>query len=91
MNHYFFTSESVTEGHPDKICDKICDQISDAVLSRAVSQVFDFRPTAIIRELELRKPIYRKLAAYGHMGREELNVAWEKTNRTEELKNALKF
>ncbi len=63
--------------------------VSDAELSEAVAKVFDFRPTAIIRDLDLRKPIYRNLAAYGHMGREELNVGWEKTNRTEELKRAL--
>ena len=63
--------------------------VSDAKLSEAVSKVFDFRPTAIIRELDLRKPIYKNLAAYGHMGREELNVGWEKTNRTGELKAAL--
>jgi len=54
-----------------------------------VSKVFDFRPTSIIHELDLRKPIYKNLAAYGHMGREELNVGWEKTNRTEKLKAAL--
>ena len=63
--------------------------VSDIKLSEAVSKVFDFRPTSIIRELELRRPIYKNLAAYGHMGREELNVGWEKTNRTEELKAAL--
>ncbi|MBR4473796.1 MAG: methionine adenosyltransferase domain-containing protein, partial [Oscillospiraceae bacterium] len=59
--------------------------VPDEVLSRAVSEVFDFRPGAIIRELDLRKPIYRKLAAYGHMGREDLGVKWEECNRTEEL------
>ncbi len=63
--------------------------VSDIKLSEAVSKVFDFRPTSIIRELELRMPIYKNLAAYGHMGREELNVGWEKTNKTEELKAAL--
>ena len=63
--------------------------VSDRQLSEAVSEVFDFRPTAIIRELDLQKPIYKDLAAYGHMGREELNVGWEKTNRTEELKAAV--
>ena len=63
--------------------------VSDTRLSEAVSKVFDFRPTSIIHELDLRKPIYKNLAAYGHMGREELNVGWEKTNRTEKLKAAL--
>ena len=55
--------------------------VSDKVLGEAVRKVFDLRPTAIIRDLDLRKPIYRKLAAYGHMGREDLGVAWEKTDR----------
>ncbi|MBR0162120.1 MAG: methionine adenosyltransferase [Oscillospiraceae bacterium] len=60
-------------------------RIPDGVLSEAVSKVFDFRPGAIIRDLDLRKPIYRRLAAYGHMGREDLGVRWEDCNRTEEL------
>ena len=47
--------------------------------------MFDLRPDAIIRELDLRRPIYRKLAAYGHMGREDLNVPWEKTDRIPQL------
>ena len=64
--------------------------VSDEVLSKAVNKVFDLRPTAIIRALDLRRPIYRQLAAYGHMGREDLGVAWEKTDRTEELKAAVK-
>ena len=54
-----------------------------------MQKVFDLRPNAIIRELDLRKPIYRPLAAYGHMGREELGVRWERTNKTEALKAAL--
>jgi len=64
--------------------------MSDDRLSEAVSKVFDFRPTAIIRDLDLRRPIYRKLAAYGHMGREDLGVGWEKLNKVEELKAFLK-
>ena len=63
--------------------------VDDALLGRAVEQVFDLRPTAIIRDLELRRPIYRALAAYGHMGREELGVKWENTDRAEALKAAL--
>ena len=62
---------------------------SDDKLEEAVRKVFDLRPTAIIRDLDLRKPIYRKLAAYGHMGREDLGVKWEKTDRVEALKAAL--
>ena len=64
--------------------------VDDDKLSEAVSKVFDFRPSAIIRDLDLRKPIYRNLAAYGHMGREDLDVGWEKCNKTEELKQFLK-
>ena len=63
--------------------------VSDEALEKAVKKVFDLRPTAIIRDLDLRKPIYRRLAAYGHMGREDLGVAWEKTDRTEKLKKAV--
>ena len=64
--------------------------VSDETLEKAIKKVFDLRPTAIIRDLDLRKPIYRRLAAYGHMGREDLGVAWEKTDRVEELKKAVK-
>ena len=62
--------------------------VGDDRLETAVRKVFDLRHTAIIRDLDLRKPIYRKLAAYGHMGREDLGVTWEKTDRTEALKAA---
>lgn len=64
--------------------------VSDDVLSKAVSKVFDLRPAAIIRDLDLRRPIYRQLAAYGHMGREELDVAWEKLDKIDALKKAVK-
>lgn len=63
--------------------------VSDDKLSQAINKVFDLRPTAIIRALELRRPIYRKLAAYGHMGREDLGVSWEKTDRAQALKAAV--
>ena len=63
--------------------------VGDDKLEAAVRKVFDLRPTAIIRDLDLRKPIYRKLAAYGHMGREDLSVTWERTDRTEALKAAV--
>ena len=65
--------------------------VSDAELGEAVQKVFDLRPSAIIRDLDLRKPIYRSLAAYGHMGREDLNVRWEQTDRAAVLKEALKY
>ncbi|MBE6939716.1 MAG: methionine adenosyltransferase [Ruminococcaceae bacterium] len=64
-------------------------KVSDEVLEEAVNKVFDLRPTAIIRDLELRRPIYRQLAAYGHMGREDLGVKWEQTDRVEALKAAI--
>ena len=62
--------------------------VADEKLEAAVEKVFDLRPAAIIRDLDLRKPIYRPLAAYGHMGREDLGVKWEATDRTEALKAA---
>ena len=64
-------------------------KVSDERLEKAVRKVFDLRPSAIIRDLDLRKPIYRQLAAYGHMGREDLGVTWEKTDRLEAIKAAL--
>ena len=63
--------------------------VGDDKLEAAVRKVFDLRPAAIIRDLDLRKPIYRQLAAYGHMGREDLGVSWEKTDRVEALKAAV--
>ena len=63
--------------------------VDDEVLSKAVKDVFDFRPAAIIDTLELRRPIYRPLAAYGHIGREDLGVRWEQTDRVADLKAAL--
>ena len=63
--------------------------VADSALELAVKQVFDLRPAAIIRDLELKKPQYRRLAAYGHMGREDLGVAWEKTDRVDALRAAL--
>ena len=64
--------------------------VDDGRLAEAVQKAFDLRPTAIIKELDLRRPIYRQLAAYGHMGREDLDITWERTDRTEALLNALK-
>ena len=64
-------------------------EVADDLLARAVEQVFDFRPAAIIRDLDLRRPIYRQLAAYGHMGREDLGVRWEDTDRCDALRKAV--
>ena len=64
-------------------------KIPDDQLCQVVNRVFDLRPAAIIRDLNLRRPIYRPLAAYGHMGREDLHVYWERVNRVDELKAAV--
>ena len=61
-------------------------KIPDDEIAERVMKHFDMRPAAIIKQLDLRKPIYKKLAAYGHMGREDLGVTWEKTDRAELLK-----
>ena len=63
--------------------------VSDEKLGEAVQAVFKLTPKEIIRTLDLRKPIYRQLAAYGHMGREDLGVAWEKTDLVDALKKQL--
>ena len=62
--------------------------LSDDVLSEIVTEVFDLRPAAIIEYLDLRRPIYRPLAAYGHMGRTDLDLTWERTDRVDALKKA---
>ena len=61
----------------------------ESAIAKAVDKVFDLRPAAIIRKLKLKKPQYRQLAAYGHMGREDLQVAWERTDMVDALKAAL--
>ena len=60
--------------------------VDDSVIEQAIEHVFDLRPAAIIEQLDLRKPIYKQLAAYGHMGREELGVKWENRDKAEALK-----
>lgn len=57
----------------------------DAAIARAVSEVFDFRPDGIIKELDLRRPIYRQTASYGHFGRNDLDLPWERTDKIQEL------
>ena len=64
--------------------------VSNEILTNAVNKVFDLRPAAIIKNLELNKPIYTPLSAYGHMGREDLGVSWEKTDKIQALLNAVK-
>ena len=65
--------------------------LPDDAISGIVSQLFDLRPNAIIRALDLRKPIYRRVAAYGHMGREDLNVSWEKLDRVSDIQEAARL
>ncbi|MEK7137809.1 MAG: methionine adenosyltransferase [Patescibacteria group bacterium] len=64
--------------------------VSDRMLEKAVMETFDLRPAAIIADLELLRPQYKALAAYGHMGREDLSVKWEECSRVENLRRALK-
>ena len=63
-------------------------RVSDEIIEKAVCEVFDLRPAAIIEMLDLRRPIYKQLAAYGHFGREELNVPWERKDKAAALKAA---
>ena len=63
--------------------------VDDGKLEQAVERVFDLRPAAIIRDLDLRRPIYRQLAAYGHVGRDDLDLPWERTDRVEQLRAAV--
>ena len=64
--------------------------VSDSAIAEAVAKVFDLRPAAIIDKLNLRRPIYRKTSNYGHLGREDSDFTWEKTDKVEELKAAIK-
>ena len=64
--------------------------VSDDKLSEAVSKVFDFRPSAIIKRLNLRRPIYRQTAAYGHFGRTDVDLPWEHVDYVEQLKAFVK-
>ena len=68
---------------------RVSGTVSDEKLSEAVQKVFDFRPAAIIERLNLRRPIYRQVAAYGHFGRPDLDLTWEKADQTEALKKAV--
>jgi len=63
-------------------------KIADEKIAKLIAEHFDLRPGAIIRDLDLRRPIYRKTAAYGHFGREDQGFTWEKTDRAEILRKA---
>ena len=65
-------------------------KVEEAKLEKAVTEIFSLTPDGIIKMLDLRKPQYRKVAAYGHFGRENINVAWEKTDKVQELLDAVK-
>ncbi|MGN0474309.1 MAG: methionine adenosyltransferase, partial [Acutalibacteraceae bacterium] len=65
-------------------------KVADSVISETVGKVFDLRPAAIIRDLDLRRPIYRQVAAYGHMGRTDIDLPWEKTDKVQALLDAVK-
>ncbi|MDD7363026.1 MAG: methionine adenosyltransferase [Peptoniphilus sp.] len=65
-------------------------ELSDNEIEELVNQVFDLRPAAIIKNLDLFRPMYKDVAAYGHFGREDLNVPWEKTDKVDAIKEALK-
>jgi len=63
-------------------------RIPDEDIARLVNEFFDLRPGAIIRDLNLRQPIYRQVAAYGHFGRDDLDLPWERTDKAEQLREA---
>ncbi len=63
-------------------------KIDDSAIGSIVSELFDLRPSAIIDKLNLRRPIYSEFAAYGHVGREDIDVAWEKTDKAEAIRKA---
>jgi S-adenosylmethionine synthetase len=65
------------------------ETVDNAKIAKAVSDIFDLRPAAIIRDLDLRRPTYQKTAAYGHFGRSDQGFTWEQTNRVDDLRRAL--
>jgi len=65
-------------------------KVSDEKIVKAIRSVFDLTPTGIIETLKLRRPIYKKTAAYGHFGREEEGFTWEEMDKVEELQKAVK-
>ena len=64
-------------------------QVDEEKIEKAIREVFDLRPAAIIRDLDLRRPIYQKTAAYGHFGREDADFTWERTNKVDDLRSAI--
>jgi S-adenosylmethionine synthetase len=64
-------------------------KVDDEKIVKAINEVFDLRPGAIIRDLDLRKPIYQKTASYGHFGRDDIEFSWERTNKVKDLQSAV--
>ncbi len=64
-------------------------KLSDVALTKVIKENFDFRPAGIIRMLDLRRPIYKQTASYGHFGRTDVDLPWEKTDKVEDLKKYL--
>ncbi len=67
------------------------EKVDPTQIAKAVDEIFDLRPAAIVRDLELKRPIYRKTAAYGHFGRSDKEFTWEETSRVDDLKQALRL
>src|SRR5690606_38129571 len=65
------------------------ETVDPAKIAKAVNEVFDLRPAAIVRDLDLRRPIYKRTAAYGHFGRNDKELTWEQTTKVDDLKSAL--
>ena len=79
-------------GHPlcgGSLEDNGTGKLSDERITEIVRENFDFRPAGIIKELTLRRPIYRQTAAYGHFGREDVDLPWERLDKANELKKYL--
>ena len=83
----YFEDSIVARLHGDEFA--IVTKYPEDKISEAVSKCFDLRPAAIIEMLDLRRPIYKQLSSYGHLGREELGVSWEKTDRAGLLKKTV--
>ena len=83
-------ARKVCKEHNDSVFyRKAIKERDDETIAKAVNKVFDLRPAAIIDTLDLRRPIYSQTAAYGHMGRTDIDLPWEKTDKVDELKSAL--
>ena len=84
-------SYAIGVAHPTSVAVNTFEtgKISDDKIIEIIKKVFDLRPGAIIRDLDLRRPLYKQTAAYGHFGRTDIDVPWEKTNKVDEIKSLL--